>query len=176
MNTKYVNVLYGLALIVLIPIAVWLFLTNRELVGNTEQQQERLEQIENKVFQLEKQPTIESDNTPDGQQEATPAAGQLIEEETDLDSLDQYAIQVLNARGVQGIAGDVQETLEEAGYYVANIDNATWQPESTISVKSGLEDLADQVQQELSADYNFVSVDTLSEDSEYDVVIYIGSE
>ncbi len=129
---------------------------------------------------------IETPKTPEATpsaEEATTSAGPLtiVETEhapspsTELDK-SAYKIQVLNAKGVQGVAAKTQDKLEELGYQVVDIDNASWRPNSIIKVKEGNEDLLECLTKDLEGEYNLTEPEILEEESEFDAVVIIGSQ
>lgn len=105
--------------------------------------------------------------------ETTPSA---IEEPT-TEEFDKsaFAIQVLNAKGVQGVAARARDKLEELGYQVVDIDNTSWRLDSLIKVKEGNEELLKSLTEDLEGEYNLVESEILEEGSEFDAVVIIGS-
>lgn len=89
------------------------------------------------------------------------------------------SVQVLNGSGVGGAAGDMQSILEDLGYKsieVGNADNTDYE-NVTIQLKSDFEKYFENISSDIEEDY-VVNEDfeTLNDDSEYDVVIIVGSE
>lgn len=91
-------------------------------------------------------------------------------------------IQVLNGTGTPGQASTAKEALVEAGYLEDNIetdnadeyDNTT----TTISVKSGFEEVAEDIKKALEADFDEIIIESspLDEVGDYDVVVTTGGE
>jgi len=100
------------------------------------------------------------------------------EEPKELDRTD-YKAQVLNGSGIAGAAGKLAKVLETAGFEdvdTSNADNYNTQG-VIIQVKDGQSSLAALVESDLSKDYEGISVkDNLDDDSEFDVVITLGSQ
>lgn len=92
---------------------------------------------------------------------------------------EDIAISVLNGGGVPGAAGDMQDFLESKGYVVGSVGNAdeyTYE-ETTILVKSGSDDVAELLREDLSQDYTIASeTGTLDEDAEYEAQVIVGEE
>jgi len=88
------------------------------------------------------------------------------------------SIQVLNGSGISGKAGEVKDVLEELGYENVDAGNADSYDfeEMVISIKEESEDYVDMLVEDLSDDYT-VADDTeeLDEDSDFDVVITVGT-
>jgi len=92
---------------------------------------------------------------------------------------EDLSVQVLNGSGTEGGAGDFAEILEGLGYAEADTDNAdNYDYEDvTIQVKDTDEGEAiyDALREDLeNEDYIVNDIETLDEDSEYDVVVIIG--
>ncbi len=89
------------------------------------------------------------------------------------------SVQVLNGSGQAGVAGTMQEFLEEAGYTVedtGNADNYDYE-ETEISVKKSFEGLLEQLEEDLSEEYTIGSATAdLPDDYEYDVRVIVGAE
>lgn len=91
----------------------------------------------------------------------------------------QFSVQVLNGSGVSGAAGSMETILEELGYEdieVGNADNSDYQ-NVTIQIKEEFEEFAQLIDKDLSEQYTVnEDYEILEEDSEFDVVIIVGSE
>lgn len=89
------------------------------------------------------------------------------------------SVQVLNGSGQAGVAGTMQEFLEEAGYTVSdtgNADNYDYE-ETEVSVKKSFEGLLKQLEEDLSEEYTIGSATAdLPDDYEYDVRVIVGAE
>jgi hypothetical protein len=86
--------------------------------------------------------------------------------------------QVLNGSGIAGMAGEVADFLEGLGYENVDTSNAeTYDYEETVvSIKEESEEYLDLIIDDLSEEYSVSpKTQTLDEDSEYDVVITVGS-
>jgi hypothetical protein len=114
----------------------------------------------------EKKMKVENTSTP------TPT-----EEEIDLSA---YSIEVLNGSGIGGVAGKEKSALEDDGFTVENTGNADTQDysETSISFKAGVPDaFIDELKKSLSKRYVIASdAGELDDESDYDVVITLGSE
>lgn len=90
--------------------------------------------------------------------------------------------QILNGTGTPGQANSVVDVLKKAGYNGDNIstDNASNynHTEATIAVKSGFESVGKDVKAALESTFSSISIDsqTLSSDSNYDIVITTGGK
>jgi hypothetical protein len=85
-------------------------------------------------------------------------------------------IQVLNGRGVAGVAGEAKDYLEELGYQVIGVDNAgSFDYEETeISIKKDKENYLDLLEEDLSKEYTLSEkAEILDTESEFDAVIII---
>jgi hypothetical protein len=88
-------------------------------------------------------------------------------------------IQVLNGNGEKGVAGTMKTILEGKGYTVSDTGNAgTYDYENTeITVKSGKENIADQLRLDLLDEYAVIISDkTLDNTSSYDVQVIVGKK
>lgn len=89
----------------------------------------------------------------------------------------EYTVQVLNGSGTAGLASSAQEDLEEAGFEdveVGNADNYDY-TDTIISLKEDAPSSLDALLEDLFSDY-VVEIDRdLDEDSDYDIVIILGS-
>lgn len=110
--------------------------------------------------------------------EATESAEEVVPEVTASAEplVSAYKIQVLNAKGIQGVAAKVRDKLEELGYQVTDIDNTPWRNDSVIKVKEGNEKLFETLTKDLEGEYNFTESETLEEESEFDAVVIIGMQ
>lgn len=112
--------------------------------------------------------------TPSPEVSPEPSPTPLVE----LDRSD-ITVQVLNGSGVSGAASKAKDYLEDLGYSVSNIGNADSSDfESTqISLKADAEKYESLLRSDLEEEYTVSSnVEALDEDSDYDVVITLGSE
>lgn len=90
----------------------------------------------------------------------------------------EYSISVLNGSGRIGAAGDLAEILEEEDYVVDNIGNAAAYDfeETVIQLRPGVPaSLGTQLKTLLSGSYEVMIGQELEEDSQYDVIITVGS-
>lgn len=97
------------------------------------------------------------------------------EPQVDLTTL---SINILNGSGTAGQAGVVQELLEEAGFETIETGNAgSFDFKATqVSLKPGVsETVFDTIKSALEGKYVVEQGDALEEDSDYDVVITVGS-
>ena len=91
-------------------------------------------------------------------------------------------IQVLNGTGTPGQAGDAVEALEDAEYDSDNIKTANAEEfdnsVTTIAVKDGFEDVANDVKDALKTIFDKIEIDStrLDEDGEFDVVVTTGGK
>jgi hypothetical protein len=88
-------------------------------------------------------------------------------------------VRVLNGGGVAGAAGKMQELLEDLGYTVDSVGNASSYDyeETEISVKAGKEDVASLLTRDLQEDYLLASESgTLDETESFDAQVIIGKE
>ena len=108
-------------------------------------------------------------------QEATPTEKPKVEKSA-------VKIQVLNGTGTPGQAGKAVKVLEDAGYRTDNIksDNAEKYDNTitTVSSKSGFEDIASDIKSNLQSTFDEVTVESinLATDSEFDIVIVTGGK
>ena len=86
------------------------------------------------------------------------------------------AIQVQNGSGAEGVAGKMQTVLQDAGYdsvETGNADNFDYTG-ATIKAKDSSMATAEKIKTQLT-DYTFgAEITTLSEDSDYDIIIIVG--
>lgn len=90
----------------------------------------------------------------------------------------EFSISVLNGSGRIGAAGDLAEIVEGEGYVVDNIGNASAYDfeETVIQLKPGVPAaLGSQLENLLSGSYKVMIGQELDENSQYDVVITVGS-
>lgn len=89
------------------------------------------------------------------------------------------SVQILNGSGQSGVAATMQTFMEDLGYEgleIGNADNDDYE-NVTIQIKEEYEDLAKLIDEDLASDYIVNSdYEVLEDDSEYDVVIIVGSE
>jgi hypothetical protein len=108
-------------------------------------------------------------------QEPTPTPTPQIDKKT-------VKIQVLNGTGTPGQAASAVDALKNAGYSADNIktDNAADYNHAvtTIAMKEGFTEIANDVKTALSSAFDNITVDSspLSSDSEFDVVITTGGK
>lgn len=173
MNSRIVQVIYGLSLLILVPIGGYLFFSNRTLTQNTNSQFDRLNQVEDRLKQIETQGKPQTsgstDSKPSTQGEASPTPAQINELRPKAD------ITVLNARGTAGLASKFRTRLTDLGYKVGKVDNAPSQKDSVIKVKPGFEPLAKVIQGQIKDLNNFPKIETDS-GAESTIVIIIGQQ
>ncbi len=192
MNTKLFNTIYGLALLIVVPLAALMFFSNRNLANKHSDQVEKITQLESKVGEIESTNRVlrsELEVIAQGQDTAKPKEVPVVtkkEATADLETTDEVdtvpsdtdavSVSVLNARGVQGIAAEVKETLEEDERFVIdNVDNTSWQVNSSLRVREGFEAEAQDIKDLLSEDYTFDEDAVLTdEDGDYDIIVIIG--
>lgn len=91
----------------------------------------------------------------------------------------ELSIQILNGSGESGVAASMETFMEDLGYEnleIGNADNSDYE-NVTIQIKEEYEDLAQLIDEDLASDYTVNSdYEILEDDSEYDVVIIVGSE
>lgn len=91
----------------------------------------------------------------------------------------ELSVQVLNGSGISGEAGVMQTYLEDLGYEdieVGNADSSDFVG-VTIQIKEEFEDLAELIDEDLADEYTVNGdYEILDEESEFDVVIIVGSE
>jgi len=101
------------------------------------------------------------------------------EEESELD-LSKYSSNVLNGSGIAGEAGKVAKLLEDAGFSSPTAGNAGSYDYTTtiISLKENVPDeVYEKIKESLETDYMVEKSDEkLSEDSDYDIKITVGSK
>ncbi len=112
--------------------------------------------------------------TPEATETAEPSVVSEAEPEEKFNK-SVYKIQVLNAKGVQGVAARTRDKLEELGYQVVDIDNTSWKLNSTIKVKEGNEALLEALTADLESDYEFGDPEVLEADSEFAAIVILGS-
>lgn len=92
-------------------------------------------------------------------------------------SFEDYSVQVLNGSGVSGAAGDVASTLEDEGFVdvaASNADNQDY-TETEVSMKGEVpEEVFDSLADILDG-YTLTLSEALDDDSEFDIVITLGS-
>lgn len=177
MNTKVLQIIYGVVLLIVLPLAAFMFLSNRNLQGETKKQTERIDSVEGKVFQLETINKILQKQVEEAKQKEASPVAEVKPAEPETPDKSQVRIQILNARGLQGVAGAVEALLTPVGYTVANKDNTRWQSGSTLAARSGFEVNANEIMNILKTDYDISQVDPLPTTvSDYDIVITIGSK
>lgn len=86
------------------------------------------------------------------------------------------SIRVENAAGVAGVAGKLQQTLEELGYVVSGIGNfeGNNRDNTLIKFKPSKLSYRELLINDIKDDYEVVFDDSLSESAEHDVLIIIG--
>lgn len=93
--------------------------------------------------------------------------------------LSEYQVQVLNGSGKIGEAGKAKALLEESGFKVKTTGNAASFDftDTIIQVKNSVsEEVLDMVKESLSSAYSVKTGDILDSDSDYDIVVTIGSK
>ena len=119
-------------------------------------------------------PTPESTVAPEGSPVSSPESSPSAELE-----LSEFKVQILNGSGKIGEAGKAKTLLEKAGFKVGNTGNAAAFDftDSVIQIKNSVsEDVLDKVKSSLSSVYSVKIGDILDSDSDYDIVITVGSE
>lgn len=90
----------------------------------------------------------------------------------------ELKIQILNGSGTPGMAGTAQEYLEGLGYQDIDTGNANAYDyeETVIAIKSDKDKYLDLITKDLTEEYTVADeTEELDEDSDFDVVITIGS-
>lgn len=90
----------------------------------------------------------------------------------------EYQIQILNGSGVSGVAGTVEDTLNDAGFIETTTGNAKEYgfTDTEVAMKIDVpKALFGKIKSTLSG-YSVVEVTSLPSDSEYDVVITVGTK
>ena len=108
---------------------------------------------------------------PDTEEEKTEDA---TEPEIELSS---YSIQILNGSGIKGIASEFEVIIQDAGFdntTTGNADNYEYEVTEVSFKTSVSQEVKDVINDSLS-DYETETNDDLSDTSEYDVVIIVGS-
>lgn len=91
-------------------------------------------------------------------------------------------IQVLNGTGTPGQAGEAVDALVEAGYNKDNIeaDNAEKYDNTvtTVSAKSGFEDVAEDIKEALKDTFDEIEIDSknLDKDNKLDIIVTTGGK
>ena len=107
-----------------------------------------------------------------------------IEEEDNVEAttepeaeLSLYSIQILNGSGIKGVASEVELLIKDAGFDDTSTGNAdSYEYEVTeVSFKSSVSNEAKEIIKDSLSDYEIETNDDLSDTSEYDVVIIVGS-
>jgi hypothetical protein len=93
--------------------------------------------------------------------------------------LSEYKVQILNGSGKIGEAGKAKTLVEKAGFKVGNTGNAESFDftDTVIQVKTSVSpSVLDKVKEALTSTYSVESGEKLDSDSDYDIVITIGSK
>lgn len=88
-------------------------------------------------------------------------------------------VQILNGSGVPGLASKAQDFLTPLGYKEIKIGNAKKYdyPETVIQIKEDKNAYLDMIKKDLSVKYTLAQkIETLSKDSEFDLVIILGKK
>jgi len=131
-----------------------------------------LSQIEESVLKPTQAPQVLSP-TPTPQE---PSPSPIPGEEIDVSS---YKVSVLNGSGQIGAAGSVGSLLEEAGFEIANIGNATkYDYEATViqAKETVPEQVLQMIEDALSDTYSVEMGDALLSTSGYDIIVTVGTE
>jgi hypothetical protein len=91
----------------------------------------------------------------------------------------EIKIQVLNGGGLPGAASKMKNFLVEKGYQVTDVGNTDeyTYDQTEVEVKTGMENLAEQIKADLSGDYTVGKTGTaLSADAAYDASVIVGKE
>lgn len=119
----------------------------------------------------------QSDNVQEETVESTPVPASPTPEST-LDK-ENLTIRVLNGSGVAGRAGGAAEVLEDAGYIdvdTGNADSFDYE-ETVIQIKSDKNEYIDLLVEDLEGSYVVAGeTEELDEDSDFDVVIIVGTD
>lgn len=122
---------------------------------------------------------VESIITPTQSQEATQSATTSASPSEEQVNLSDYSAQVLNGSGKVGEAGKAGDILEAEGFEGIKLGNADSYDftDTQVSLKQGTPKFVfDAIESALKSDYAVKKVDALDEDSEFDVVIIVGSK
>lgn len=93
--------------------------------------------------------------------------------------LSEYKVQILNGSGKIGEAGKAKTLVEKAGFKVGNTGNAeTFDfTDTIIQVKSSVSsEVVDKLKDSMSSTYSVKVGDKLDSDSEFDIVVTVGSK
>lgn len=107
---------------------------------------------------------------------ASPSATPVVNETVDVSV---FKVSVLNGSGKIGEAGKAQRLLEDGGFEVSNVSNASRYDfkETVIQVKENVPDSAvKKAKSLLSGTYSLTDGSTLPANNAYDIVITVGSE
>jgi len=111
-------------------------------------------------------------STPALQPTATPTPSEEVK-------LDSYKVNIMNGAGIPGEAGKVQALLEKSGFKdfnTGNADNYNYTV-TEVTLKKGVPEAVFNAIKEALGEYNVVNQEeTLSEDSDFDVEIIIGTK
>lgn len=126
------------------------------------------------------------DETPSAVTQETPTPmvneGSTASDSAKMEEVDasKLAVQILNGSGVGGQAGVVRDLLSKAGFVTFDVGNATSYDYKTtdVQIKEGTSvKVFEKIKDALAEEGYTVAEDTaLPEDSEYDVVIVVGSK
>ncbi|MGD8744352.1 MAG: LytR C-terminal domain-containing protein [Candidatus Woesebacteria bacterium] len=134
-------------------------------------------------YQTNLKQTSEIEPQPSEDRVVVPTESMETEEEAtesaEMESAD-YSVQVLNGSGVPGEAGNVAEILEETGFEGIDTGNADSYDyvETQVQMKEGVPDsVYETIKESLEDNYIIEQSDeTLSEDSDFDIIVLVGSE
>jgi len=86
-------------------------------------------------------------------------------------------IRIANGNGIRGEANRIKELLEEKGYQIESIGNASRSySESIVYFKTGQDELANAIKLDLSGEYSFSTELADSVVGSYDAVVVLGSK
>jgi hypothetical protein len=126
---------------------------------------------------VENAPQNQEKQLPSSQIEDTsqnPSPSPQAQEQNNLSS---YSIEILNGSGIKGEASKVEGLLSDAGFSDTKTSNASSydHTQTEVALKAGVPDeVFTKIENTLSA-YKVTRVDDLSDSSNYDVIITVGS-
>lgn len=93
-------------------------------------------------------------------------------------NISEYKLRILNGSGIPGEAGRVAKTLEETGFEnIETADASSYDYADTeVQMKKEVPGLLYEKIKETLTDYNVTRADSLDEDSQYDVVVIVGTK
>lgn len=122
-------------------------------------------------------PKVKSTPEPTAMVESTPEAS--LESSPSTMKLSEYKVQILNGSGKIGEAGRAKTLIEKAGFKVGNTGNAeTFDfTDTIIQVKSSVSsDVLEKLKDSLSSTYSVKTGDKLDSDSDFDIIVTVGSK